>query len=151
MADLKTLPPGGVGVRVTQRCCVQNTWPNLSTAPSFPHDGAPGSVRSPSESKGTLSTHILGEQRSARWSLGGGSPSSGGYRVPRCCCVVPVTMASSPRVALAPLYPLPCTALPWETASGRHRAGQAARLTRAPDGFATGVSLVCVNNPASGH
>lgn len=111
--DLKAPPLVG-GVTVAQPAGLRPG----HVSPSFPSHGARGLHP---RAKARTSTHILGEQRSARWSLGGGSPSSGTSRASVLLCG-PRYHGLEPRVALAPSHPPPRTVLPGEQSSWRHRA-----------------------------
>lgn len=70
--------------------------------------------------------------------------------MPRCFCVVPVTVASSPKSPGYLCAPPPHCA-PLGNSSWRPWAWAGGAAPRGPGGFAAGVSLICVSSPVSGH
>lgn len=107
-------------------------------APSFPSHGARGLHP---RAKGRTSTHILGEQRSARWSLGGGSPSLRDIACLGASVWSPLPWPRAPS--------RPGTFVPTSPHCAPRGAEQLA--SSGLGGFAMRVSAVCVDNPVGGR
>lgn len=81
-------------------------------------------ARSPSKSKGAhVHAHSRGAEVSALVARGW-VPKFGGHRVPRCFCVVPATMASSPELPWHLRTHLPALCSPGSRAAGVIRPGR---------------------------